>query len=152
MRTQLDIDVAKKVFGWGDSIVSHFPHQLVPPEFALSANTNYGIRKAIIVKIIPAYSTDILAASQIDQFMANVQMRWFGNLKESYILELMRLCCPPTKTVQDWSITCMSDNNWIHRHFQTHELFALLTATPEQKCIAALKVIEKYGDYITKRP
>lgn len=51
------------------------------------------------------------------------------DLREKFVLALIDRVLKP----REYGITTMSDNNWIERKFQTHELFALLTASPEDR-------------------
>lgn len=61
-----------------------------------------------------------------------------GGLQEKYVLNLIRQVLPP----EDFEVTTMGDNNWISKRFRTHELFALLTATPEQRHAAEIATID----------
>ena len=59
-------------------------------------------------------------------------------LKERYVCELMLLV-----GIRGFEKTCMGENNWIGHRFRSDELWALIHATPVQRCLAALAAVGK---------
>jgi len=59
-------------------------------------------------------------------------------LKEKYVCALMQIV-----GIRDVEITCMGENNWIGHRFRSDELWALIHATPVQRCLAALAAVGK---------
>lgn len=97
-------------------------------------------------------STSIEAAMAVEEridklanYMGNVVERVVasGNttisrgcpLREIYVLRLVHICNP---RLPEFEMTTMGENNWFGVRFQSNQLWAIIHATPRERCLAAL--------------